>query len=344
MGKFSRRYFLGGTAAALPLGISGGLSSKRVSAAYVAGQADILVVGKILTMNTYNPVAEAMTIKGDRIQAIGDLEEVMPFVGASTQRIDASEYTITPGFIDSHSHPLFAEEAVGVNVNLARIEDVKRALAQQAAKTPPGHWVRGVMYDDTKFIDERALNKNDIDSVVKNHPVYVAHRGGHTAVVNSKAFEIAGVTIDTPDPIGGKFYRENGELTGKVAEHAIDVFFKVGTWPIMDRSIRQEAARISSMNMAASGLTSTTDASGNRDDLIAYQDARRDNQLYFRLSFMPSGGSKVFSGLKTAGIGSGYGDEMIRIGAVKYSADGSASERTMSMSTPMKENPMILEY
>ena len=195
------------------------------------------------------------------------------------------------------------------------------------------------MYDDTKFIDERALNKNDIDSVVKNHPVYVAHRGGHTAVVNSKAFEIAGVTIDTPDPIGGKFYRENGELTGKVAEHAIDVFFKVGTWPIMDRSIRQEAARISSKNMAASGLTSTTDASGNRDELIAYQDARRDNQLYFRLSFMPSGGSKVFSGLKTAGIGSGYGDEMIRIGAVKYSADGSASERTMSMSTPYEGKP-----
>jgi predicted amidohydrolase YtcJ len=83
----------------------------------------------------------------------------------------------------------------------------------------------------------------------------------------------------------------------------------------MDRSTRQEAARISSKNMAASGLTSTTDASGNRDDLIAYQDARRDNQLYFRVSFMPSGGSKVFSGLKTAGIGSGYGDEMIRIGA-----------------------------
>ena len=53
------------------------------------------------------------------------------------------------------------------------------------------------MYDDTKFIDERPLNKNDIDSVVKNHPVYVAHRGGHTAVVNSKAFEIAGLQFQT---------------------------------------------------------------------------------------------------------------------------------------------------
>ena len=195
------------------------------------------------------------------------------------------------------------------------------------------------MYDDTKFSDERPLNLNDIDQVVKDHPVYVAHRGGHTGVVNSKALEIASITMETPDPIGGKFYRENGEFTGKVAEHAVDVFFKVGTWPIMDRSVRQEAARISSQNMAAAGLTSTTDASGNRNDLLAYQDARRNDELYFRVAFMPSGGSQVYRGLKEAGIGSGYGDDMIRIGAVKFSADGSASERTMSMSTPYQGKP-----
>ena len=339
MGNFSRRFFLGGTAAALPLGLSGSFIPSRLAAEYVTGQADMLVVGKILTMNSYTPVVEAMAIKGDRILAVGDLEEVLPFAGASTERIDARNHTITPGFIDAHSHPLFAEEAVGVNVNLPRIEDVKKVLAQKAAQTPPGHWVRGVMYDDTKFIDERPLNRKDIDQAVKNHPVYVAHRGGHTAVVNSRALEISGITMDTPDPVGGKFYRENGEFTGKVAEHAIDVFFKVGVWPIIDRSVRQEAARISSQNMAASGLTSTTDAFGTRDDLIAYQDARRNNQLHFRVSFMPKGGSEIFDGLKTAGIGSGFGDEMIRIGAVKYSADGSASERTMSMSTPYQGKP-----
>ena len=339
MGNFSRRFFLGGTAAALPLGLSGSFIPSRLAAEYVTGQADMLVVGKILTMNSYTPVVEAMAIKGDRILAVGDLEEVLPFAGASTERIDARNHTITPGFIDAHSHPLFAEEAVGVNVNLPRIEDVKKVLAQKAAQTPPGHWVRGVMYDDTKFIDERPLNRKDIDQAVKHHPVYVAHRGGHTAVVNSRALEISGITMDTPDPVGGKFYRENGEFTGKVAEHAIDVFFKVGVWPIIDRSVRQEAARISSQNMAASGLTSTTDAIGTRDDLIAYQDARRNNQLHFRVSFMPKGGSEIFDGLKTAGIGSGYGDEMIRIGAVKYSADGSASERTMSMSTPYQGKP-----
>ena len=339
MSKFSRRNFLSSTAATIPLGLGVSSIPHQLSAAYVTGQADILVTGKILTMDSYLPVVQAMAIKDDRILAIGDLEEVLPFAGASTERIDARGHVVTPGFIDAHSHPLFAEEAIGVNVNLPTIDEVKKALAWKASQTPPGHWVRGVMYDDTKFSDERPLNLNDIDQVVKDHPVYVAHRGGHTGVVNSKALEIASITMETPDPIGGKFYRENGEFTGKVAEHAVDVFFKVGTWPIMDRSVRQEAARISSQNMAAAGLTSTTDASGNRNDLLAYQDARRNDELYFRVAFMPSGGSQVYRGLKEAGIGSGYGDDMIRIGAVKFSADGSASERTMSMSTSYQGKP-----
>jgi hypothetical protein len=211
---------------------------------------------------------------------------------------------------------------------------VKDALASKAANTPPGHWVRGVMYDDTKFEDERPLNRNDIDEAVPDHPVYVGHRGGHTGVVNSMAFEIAGVNDQTPDPVGGRFFRENGELTGKVAEHAREVFFAVGTWPVMDRKVRQESATLSSQSMAAAGLTSTTDAYGTLEDLTAYQDARDAGELYFRLSFMPGGNSEVYKGLKTAGIRSGFGDEIIRIGAVKFAADGSASERTMYMSTP----------
>ena len=339
MSKYSRRNFLSTSAATIPFGLGVSSITHEVNAAYVTGQADILVTGKILTMDPYMPVAQAMAIKDDRILAIGDLEEVLPFAGASTERIDARDHIVTPGFIDAHSHPLFAEEAIGVNVNLPNIDEVKKALAWKASQTPPGHWVRGVMYDDTKFSDERPLDISDIDEVVKEHPVYVAHRGGHTAVVNSMALEIAGVTMETPDPVGGKFYRENGQFTGKVAEHAVDEFFKVGTWPVMNRSVRQEAARISSQNMAAAGLTSTTDASGNRNDLLAYQDARRNDELFFRVSFMPNGGSQVYSGLKEAGIGSGYGDDMIRIGAVKFAADGSASERTMSMSTPYEGKP-----
>ena len=333
MSRISRRKFLG-TSAAVPLGL--GFATESSAQGYPAtGMASMIVTGaNILTMVHDDPTAEAIAVRGSRILAVGNDDDILRLANASTRRIDGRGMTLTPGFIDSHSHPLFAEEAVGVNVNLRRIDDVKAALAGKAANTPPGHWVRGVMYDDTKFEDERPLDRKDIDDVVKDHPVYVGHRGGHTGVVNSKAFEIAGINDDTPDPVGGRYFRENGELTGKVAEHARAVFFEVGTWPVMDRKVRQQSATISSKNMAAVGLTSTTDASGSLDDMIAYQDARDAGELYFRMSFMPSGRSDVYKGLKLAGIRSGFGDDMLRIGAVKYAADGSASERTMYMSTP----------
>ena len=335
MKHLSRRRFFGTSAGAVTAGVAGALIPDGARANAAVGPADAVVTGaKLLTMDPAIPRATALAVKGDRLLAVGTDDDVLALAGRGTTRIDARGLTVTPGFIDAHSHPLFAEEAVGVNVNLRRIDDVKTALAGQAANTPPGHWVRGVMYDDTKFEDERPLDRRDIDDAVPNHPVYVGHRGGHTGVVNSMAFEIAGVDNDTPDPEGGRFFRDNGELTGKVAEHAREVFFNVGTWPVIDRSVRQKAATISSQNMAAVGLTSTTDAFGTYDDLVAYQDAREVDALYFRLSFMPGGSSKAYEGFKAAGLRTGFGDDMIRIGAVKFSADGSASERTMYMSTP----------
>ena len=104
-------------------------------------------------------------------------------------------------------------------------------------------------------------------------------------------------------------------------------------------SFARKAQKISSQNMAASGLTSTTDAYGGRDDLVAYQDARAADELNLRISFMPGGNSEVYSGLKEVGVTSGFGDDMIHIAAVKFAADGSASERTMSMSTPYEGRP-----
>ncbi len=346
MTTVTRRKFLG-SSMALPLGFGLAANASSVWAASPSGKADSIITGgKLLTMDPAQPLAEAMAISGERILALGSNAEIRQLAGANTEVIDARGMTITPGFIDSHSHPLLAMEAIGVNVNLPRIADVKVALARKAAETPKGHWVRGTMYDDTKFEDGRPLNRRDIDELVPDHPVFVQHRGGHTAVVNSKAFEIAGITINTPDPSGGKFYRQDGEFTGKVAEHATDVFRTAGTWPVMDRKLWQKSVAIATQTMAASGLTSTTDAFGgfpgfadNHEDLTAYQDARAAGELYLRVSYMPAGISEVFKGMKQAGITSGFGDDMLRIGAVKYGADGSASERTMRMSTPYKGRP-----
>ena len=338
MSGISRRRFLGSSAAA-PFGVALGSAALAQGRASTGGADLVITGGNVLTMDTDNPVARAIAVRGDRILAVGSDDDVLDLATSNTQRIDARGMTVTPGFIDAHSHPILPWEALAVNVNLRQISAVQEVLAEKAKITPPGGWVRGFMYDDTKFDEERPLNRRDIDAAVPDHPVYVAHRGGHTAVVNSKAFEVAGVTKDTPDPFGGKFYRENGELTGKVAEHAMRPFREAGAIPPADRAQVAKSAALSSLAMAKVGLTSTTDAGATREEFIAYNDAREAGELALRVSVMPLGNSELYKGLKQAGVGSGFGDEVVRIGAAKFVADGSASERTMSMSTPFEGRP-----
>lgn len=339
MTRLSRRTFLGSAAAVAATGAAAGEAS--AAAANATGPADLIITGaRLHTMDPDLPAATAIAIRGQHILAVGSDDDVLNLKGAKTEVIDGRTLTVTPGFIDAHSHPLMAREGISANVNLRRIADVQRALRDQAAGTPPGHWVLGSMYDDTKFEDGRPLTRKDIDEAVPDHPVYVAHRGGHTAVVNTRAFELAGVTVDTPDPVGGKFYREDGQLTGKIAEpSAMRPFREAGTWPVMDRAARQRSVLLTSKTMAAAGLTSTTDSWGFPDDFVAYQDARAAGEMFYRLSFMPGGDTEVYEGLKLARMASGFGDDMLRIGAVKFMADGSASERTMSRSTPYAGRP-----
>jgi predicted amidohydrolase YtcJ len=286
------------------------------------------------------PRAEAFAVKNGRFIAVGANDDVRNLASSQTEVIDATGMTVTPGFIDAHTHPSSGgvSELIHVNCDLRSVEAIQAAIAKRVAETPPGEWVVGFKYDDTKLREGRPLNRRDLDAVAPNHPVVVGHRGGHTSVYNSKAFEKAGITAATPDPTGGRFYREGGELTGLAAEHANDVFYKIiprGS----TRAQRQAGVALISKLMTASGLTSVHETGCDTDDLIAYQDAYRAGEMRFRMYLFPSGNTDLFRGLKMAGIRTGFGDEWLQIGAVKFVADGSASERTMRMSTPFKGRP-----
>jgi len=304
-------------------------------------QADLLIKSaRVYTMDGTRPLAEAIAVMGNRIIAVGSNEVLKSLAGPNTRVIDGSGTTVTPGFIDAHSHPDGANEVTGADVNLRSIGEIQAAMRAQAVVTPPGQWVIGNKYDDTKLSEGRPVNRYDLDQAVPDQPAIIGHRGGHTAVVNSRGLEVAGVTMNTPDPEGGSFGRDNGELTGWVAEKALfDVIRSAGEWPEITRAVRQQGVALMSRAMAAAGMTSTTDSWGAVESLVAYQDARAADELLTRVSFMPFGESELFTHLKAAGIRSGFGDDWIRFGAVKYAADGSASERTMRMSTPFKGRP-----
>ncbi|GMV05002.1 MAG: amidohydrolase [Gemmatimonadota bacterium] len=299
---------------------------------------DLVVLnGRVLTQDDGLPSATAFAVKDGRFVAVGSDADVRNLAAPGrTQVLDAEGMTVVPGFIDAHSHPSGAglNALKNVNTNLGSIARIQAALVERARSTPPGEWIVGYMYDDTKQEEGRPLNRRDLDAVSTQHPIVVGHRGGHTGVYNSRAFELAGVTVNTPDPFGGHFFREGGELTGKVAERARAVF------DVPSGSTREERAQgiaVICREMNAAGLTSVHQTGTGQADYVAYQDAYAAGDLTFRMYAMARGGS--WPALMEAGVRTGFGDAMLRVGSVKFAADGSASERTMAMSTPYEGRP-----
>jgi predicted amidohydrolase YtcJ len=145
-----------------------------------------------------------------------------------------------------------------VDVNwpgVSTIPEMQARLAEWIARTPPGEWVAGAGW---LSFDGRYPNKHDIDSVSPNHPVMLINQGGHMAVVNSYALELAGINASTPDPGNGVFVREaNNEPNGTIANHpTMDIFRRL--WPpemldlkAMEASILSPQAKFASMGVTS---------------------------------------------------------------------------------------------
>ena len=301
----------------------------------------IVVNAKVYTMDTRAPRAEAFAVTNGRFTAVGTTGDIKGLAGKSTQTFDAKGMTLVPGFIDCHNHAggevLLNEVLVGnpFEVEFVTIRSIVDKLKAKAQQTPSGAWVEGFFFDDTKVKDKRALNIRDLDEVSRDHPVIVRHRGGHTYFYNSKAFELAGVTRTTPNPMGGTFDKdEKGELNGRVTDLASAAFNKVGTRPTftpaqIEQRARDGVAHISKQ-FARYGLTSVHHQGGS---LQAIQDVRARGDLLHRVSYETSG--RALEAMIAAGIQTGFGDEWIKFGsASEHIVDGSFSERTMALSTP----------
>jgi predicted amidohydrolase YtcJ len=301
-------------------------------------EADLIVVNaRVLTMDPALPAAEAVAVKDGRFLAVGSNSDIRNLTGQRTRLIDAQRMTVVPGFIDCHCHPSGVNELFGVVVTPMKTKaELIAALQRKAAQTPPDHWVDGYLFDDTKLTDPAPLDRRDLDRVSTTHPVGVHHRGGHTGWYNTRALELAGITRQTPDPEHGRFFRDDsGDLTGRAAEAARGAFGRVGKretfTPEQERDRNRQGMRHISEQLTASGLTTVHDAGAGPDRVRAYEDARANGELRHRAWMMIRG---AYQQLRNAGVYTGFGDEWIRVGGVKYGADGSASERTMRMSTP----------
>jgi len=300
----------------------------------------ILYNGNIWTVNDKEPRAQAVAIAGDRFLAVGSDSDVLNVASPASKKIDLGGKTVTPGFIDAHSHP--AEAGLMhlrmVDCDLRSISAIQAALRERAAKTPPGEWVLGFKYDDTKTEEGRPLTVADLDAAVPDHPVHIEHRGGHTVYANSVGFRKAGIDEKTLDPPGGKIDHDpaTGKLSGRVAESA-NAFFEKVIPHNFTRDDHREGVKLISKMLARTGITSATEAQGTPTDLRAYQDARDSGDLLYRAYCFIN--FHYLDAMIAAGTRTGLGDEWVRIGAIKLVCDGSISERTARLSAPYEGRP-----
>ncbi|MEO6444632.1 MAG: amidohydrolase [Gemmatimonadaceae bacterium] len=343
--RHSRRDFMGLAAVAaagalMPAGLRDAPRASRGAAPSI--DADLVVHNaKVYTMDPTMPNAAAFAVRGARIVAVGSSADMLALAGEGTQRYDAKQMTVVPGFQDCHNHAggttLLYEVLVGnpFEVEFVTIASIVEKLRAKARSLPAGTWVTGYFFDDTKVKDKRPLTVHDLDQVSTEHPVRVQHRGGHTAFYNSKALQLAKITRDSPNPPGGTFDRDaNGELNGRVTDRANDVMSAVGERPSFSAAERERRERDGlahiSKQFVRYGLTSVHHEGG---DLAALQDVRARGNLKHRVSYEVSG--RVLEGMITSGIKSGFGDEWIKLGATsEHTVDGSFSERTMALSVP----------
>jgi predicted amidohydrolase YtcJ len=340
----SRREFVGLTGAGIAgLASAPWLAATAAAAAAADAQdADLVVFNaKVYTVDAGIPRAEAFAVRSGRFVAVGSTPDMKALAGKSTEMFDAKQMTVVPGFTDCHNHApgtvLLYEVIVGnpFEVEFVTIRSIVDKLRAKARETPPGTWVEGYFFDDTKVQDKRELNVHDLDEVSKEHPVVVQHRGGHTSYYNSKALEMAGVTKQTPNPPGGTFDRDElNDLNGRVTDRARAAFSRIGQRQTFTADQRQQRDRDGlayiSKQFVRYGLTSVHHEGGN---LSALQQVRARGELLHRVSYEASG--NVLESMITGGIATGFGDEWIRFGATsEHTVDGSFSERTMGMSGP----------
>jgi predicted amidohydrolase YtcJ len=293
------------------------------------------------------PQAQALAIRSGRILRVGRDREVKALAGRRTEKIFLQGQTVLPGFNDSHQH--LCEVAMNLlqlpcgPPECKSIADIQRKVRIEASRRPPGQWIRGYGYDDTKTSDGRILSRFDLDAAAPEHPVFIQHVSGHWAVTNSKGLEAGGIGENAPDPKGGAYGRDprTGLLNGILYEQAEFPYIYEGLSgaasiiPPDSLADRLKGLRRASRLFLASGITSVTDALVSPLALETYQEAWKNQRLDLRVYMLMA--IEYLPHLKALGLKTGFGNERLKIGGIKIIADGAIAGRTAYLSQPYQD-------
>ncbi|MFH1381423.1 MAG: amidohydrolase [Chloroflexota bacterium] len=304
----------------------------------------ILKNANVITVDTSQPAAGLVAVKGDKIVLVGRNEDLETVKGAKTRVIDCQGKALVPGFNDAHCHIFsFIRKVLSVDLSPAAVKSIaaiKEAIREKAAATPPGQWITGTDYHDFYLAEKRHPTRWEIDEVAPHHPVVLSHRSLHACVLNSQAMALAGINRETSEPPGGVIERDlsTGEPSGLLFEMLGYIRHKV--MPAFSEAELAQGTALVNQHFLSVGLTSLQDATITNEYLRwpIYQRFKEKGQLKSRVYLMT--GVDELSKFQEAGLGFRSGDDHLRLGGIKIVL----TESTGALYPPQPElNRIVLD-
>jgi predicted amidohydrolase YtcJ len=295
----------------------------------------ILRNGHFQTLNPKQPIVTAIAIEGDRIVAAGSDTDIMAMAGRRDLEQDLDGDTVWPGLTDAHIHlEHYALSLQYVDCETETRDECLKRVAQKAANTPRGQWIRGHGWNQNNW-PEGFGSAADLDAIAPDQPVYLTAKSLHASWANSAAMRLAGITAETPDPEGGKIVKDtSGKPTGILLESAVGLVEDIIPAP----TVAQVAGYLLQAQSALwqVGITGAHDYDQERC-FAALQTLDREERL--RLRVVKGIPFELLPHAAALGLQSGFGSRYLRIGSVKLFADGALGPQTAAMLRPYEDDP-----
>ena len=283
----------------------------------------VLLNGKVITFDDEDTRAEAVAVSGNRIIFVGSNEEAKKFIHESTKLLDLKGKVLLPGFIDSHTH--FIQMGMTFDmVNLREANSLSEALErvkERVSKTARSEFVIGINWDESKWPEKRYITRKDLDRVTTNHLVALVRIDGHMVSVNSLLLKV----IKIPKDKRGIEVDSLGEPTGVLKEEAAE--YVRNLFPTDLKTLMSALDRATDYAHSL-GVTSVNDTVST-NEISAYVLALRQGKLKIRvyLNFV----EELLDHILKVGLSTGFGNDMLKLGALKLFSDGSIGSRTAAL-------------
>ncbi len=326
---------------ALAIAITGLVASAGSGQQTPAQPADLVLTnGKVVTVETAQPEAQAVAVRGDRIIALGTSDEMKKHVGPKTEVIDLQGQLVIPGFIEGHGHFGGVGEAeLQLKLMTAKSWDQIVAMVAEAAKTAkPGEWIYGRGWHQEKWtaapkenVEGFPLHKS-LDEVSPDNPVLLTHASGHATFVNGKALQVSGITKNTEHPLGGEVLKDaDGNPTGLLRETASRLVRRGAGAPPPSAEERlarsRKALELASQEVLRKGITSFQDAGSGFQEIDVMKGMIDEGKIGVRLWVMVrTGNEQLVQNLAKYRM-IDYANGRLTVRAIKHSIDGALGPR-----------------